>query len=171
MRVWKVGVIGSIAVAAFALAACGGDDDDSSDDGVRQITVAALAELRFAPDDITVQAGEPVRLVLENIDEATLHDITFTDMPATDVHTEGGAQHEMDNGEATEDGHDDGEEAEDGHEEVGAEGKEAAVHVAVDPGETATVAFTPVQPGEYEFLCTVGGHADAGMVGTIIVEA
>jgi uncharacterized cupredoxin-like copper-binding protein len=170
VRVWKVGVIGSIAVAAFTLAACGGDDDDSPDDGIRQITVAASAELRFAPDEITVHAGEPVRLVVENTDEATLHDITFTNMPATDVHTEGGVEHEMDNGEATEVGHD-GEEAEGGHEEVGAKGKEAAVHVAVDPGETATVAFTPDQPGEYEFLCTVGGHADAGMVGTIIVEA
>lgn len=171
MRAWKVGVIGWVAVAAFALAACGGDDDDSSEDGVQEITVEALAELRFAPDDITVQAGEPVRLVLDNTDEATLHDITFTRMPAADVHAEGGAEHEMDNGEATEDGHDDGEEAEDGDEEVGAVGEEAAVHVAVDPGETATVTFTPTEAGEYEFLCTVGGHADAGMVGTIIVEA
>jgi uncharacterized cupredoxin-like copper-binding protein len=33
------------------------------------------------------------------------------------------------------------------------------------------VFFTPREAGEYEILRSVPGHADAGMKGTLIVEA
>jgi uncharacterized cupredoxin-like copper-binding protein len=44
--------------------------------------------------------------------------------------------------------------------------KESAV---VDPGGTASVSAT-LEPGEYEFYCPVGNHADAGMEGTLTVK-
>jgi uncharacterized cupredoxin-like copper-binding protein len=37
--------------------------------------------------------------------------------------------------------------------------------------QTSTLDFTPTKPGTYEFFCTVAGHKDAGMVGTLIVKA
>jgi plastocyanin len=38
-------------------------------------------------------------------------------------------------------------------------------------GQGGTSAFTAdVSPGEYEFLCTVAGHADGGMKGTLTVK-
>lgn len=42
-------------------------------------------------------------------------------------------------------------------------------HAHVYPGEEATVEFT-LEPGTYEVRCTVPGHADAGMVGTVVAE-
>ncbi len=40
---------------------------------------------------------------------------------------------------------------------------------AVGPGGTASVSAT-LEPGEYEFYCPVGNHADAGMEGTLTVK-
>ncbi|MFP5252287.1 MAG: cupredoxin domain-containing protein [Actinomycetes bacterium] len=37
-------------------------------------------------------------------------------------------------------------------------------------GTTATAGLTIDRPGEYQFRCTVPGHAAAGMRGTLIVE-
>ena len=41
--------------------------------------------------------------------------------------------------------------------------------VHADPGETATGTFTIDDAGTYEFVCTVPGHREAGMVGTLEV--
>ena len=45
----------------------------------------------------------------------------------------------------------------------------AEVHLNIDPGEQATAAITIDDPGTYEAICTVPGHANAGMVLTIDV--
>jgi uncharacterized cupredoxin-like copper-binding protein len=45
----------------------------------------------------------------------------------------------------------------------------ADVHLDLDPGEQATAAVTIDQPGVYEAICTVPGHAAAGMVLTVEV--
>jgi plastocyanin len=43
---------------------------------------------------------------------------------------------------------------------------------SVTSGTEMTVAFTtPHEPGVYEYLCSFGGHPEAGMVGSLIVEA
>jgi plastocyanin len=38
------------------------------------------------------------------------------------------------------------------------------------PGQTSSIRFIMDEPGTYEFMCSVPGHAEAGMVGTLIVE-
>jgi plastocyanin len=38
------------------------------------------------------------------------------------------------------------------------------------PGETDTISFTPSKIGQFSFLCTVPGHADKGMKGTLTVQ-
>jgi plastocyanin len=37
------------------------------------------------------------------------------------------------------------------------------------PGQTTTLEFTPTTPGTYEYVCTIPGHKEAGMKGTITV--
>lgn len=40
----------------------------------------------------------------------------------------------------------------------------------VEPGETKTVTFTAPPAGEYQIVCAIEGHFDAGMEGTLISE-
>ena len=45
------------------------------------------------------------------------------------------------------------------------------VHVAADRGETVEGGLRVDEPGEYTYYCTIAGHREAGMAGTLIVEA
>ncbi len=45
------------------------------------------------------------------------------------------------------------------------------IHVQLPPNSTTAVAIEPTGPGTIEFFCGVPGHRDAGMVGTIDVNA
>jgi len=44
------------------------------------------------------------------------------------------------------------------------------VHVAADRGATAEGGLRAEEPGEYAYYCTVAGHREAGMEGTLVVE-
>ena len=46
----------------------------------------------------------------------------------------------------------------------------AAANSPLKPGEGGTSQFIPGEPGTYYYICTVPGHRELGMVGTIIVE-
>ena len=47
----------------------------------------------------------------------------------------------------------------------------ADVDQDLDPARSAYVTFrAPSEPGEYEIYCSIPGHEDAGMVGTLVVE-
>jgi Cu+-exporting ATPase len=46
----------------------------------------------------------------------------------------------------------------------------ANVDVGARPGQTAEIRVLLDRPGTYEYLCTVPGHADAGMRGTLVVD-
>jgi uncharacterized cupredoxin-like copper-binding protein len=59
-----------------------------------------------------------------------------------------------------------------GHEEAShAMGQLAAgtVHVSAHAGDRAAVDFTP-KAGTYEYACTLPGHKDAGMRGTLTIK-
>jgi uncharacterized cupredoxin-like copper-binding protein len=44
--------------------------------------------------------------------------------------------------------------------------------VEIQPGDSKTAVFTaPTRPGEYQVLCGMPGHLEAGMIGTLIVVA
>jgi plastocyanin len=46
----------------------------------------------------------------------------------------------------------------------------ANTDAAARPGQTQRVRFTIDRPGSYRILCTVPGHAEAGMTGTLVVR-
>jgi plastocyanin len=46
---------------------------------------------------------------------------------------------------------------------------ELDAHVAADADETAEGGFTADEPGRYTYYCTVEGHRDEGMEGTLVV--
>ena len=45
------------------------------------------------------------------------------------------------------------------------------IHLTVQPGQDATFGLRPTTIGTYMFLCTVDGHAAAGMRGTITISS
>lgn len=47
---------------------------------------------------------------------------------------------------------------------------ELDAHVAADQGETEVGGLTADEPGRYTYYCTVTGHREAGMEGTLVVE-
>ena len=46
----------------------------------------------------------------------------------------------------------------------------ASANNPLKPSEGGTSEFIPSEPGTYYYICTVPGHREMGMVGTIIVE-
>ena len=49
-------------------------------------------------------------------------------------------------------------------------GMESQTKVEAQPGQTATRTFTISTPGTYQVYCSVPGHEDAGMKGTLTVQ-
>lgn len=47
---------------------------------------------------------------------------------------------------------------------------DSIIHVHAKPRSRSTLTFTPLLEGVYEFYCTIPGHKEGGMVGTLIVN-
>ncbi|NET39129.1 MAG: hypothetical protein F6K19_45345 [Cyanothece sp. SIO1E1] len=101
-------------------------------------------ELKFVPDQLTFKAGERYKLILDN-PSSLKHYFTAKDF-ADGIWTQ---------------------KVEAGKVEV-----KGAIHeVELKPGAEAEWVFIPIKPGAYELHCSVPGHAEAGMKGTIIVDS
>lgn len=125
-------------------AACGRSEETTS---VQDVSVVAT-DIVYDVMQLEVTANRPVRLTLEN-DGALEHDFSIREIGVHDVHAAEGAA-------------DDHAMSEDAH--------ELDLHVAAPPdGGSAVLEFTPTEAGEYEYYCTVPGHKEAGMVGTLVV--
>jgi cytochrome c oxidase subunit 2 len=48
---------------------------------------------------------------------------------------------------------------------------ELDAHVAAEPGDAAEGGLRADEPGRYTYYCTVTGHREAGMEGSLVVEA
>jgi uncharacterized cupredoxin-like copper-binding protein len=48
------------------------------------------------------------------------------------------------------------------------DGKKVQVHAA--PNASSTVEFTPTTAGTYQFYCSIPGHREAGLTGTLTVQ-
>lgn len=145
-----------VVLLSLTLAACGGAPTESSAIETAEVTIAAT-DIAYGTNELTVSAGQPVKVSLQN-DGALVHDFSISVVPVSGkvVAEEGmGDDHSM----------------MEGHDMTMEEHGEApAVHVAAAPGTIGTVTFTPSTPGTYEYYCTVEGHKEAGMAGTLVVE-
>lgn len=133
-----------------AVAGCGSNSTDT----VEVPTIMVKAEgFRFTPDEIVVKVGQEVRLTVDDGD-ALVHDFSIAKIPLVGemrvLDGPDSGDHDMSN--------------------MGGEEETLDVHIAVDPGGASRIVFTPAEAGTYRFICTVEGHEEAGMVGTLVVE-
>ncbi|MCH8160592.1 MAG: multicopper oxidase domain-containing protein [Chloroflexi bacterium] len=107
-----------------------------------------MTNFAFTPNVLEVNADEVLEIAVQNV-EPVLHDFTI-DVIDADVHISylgGTGQH--------------------AHAEVE---KDADVHFALTEPGSGVVHIKVHEPGEYVFYCTVPGHREAGMEGTLIVR-
>lgn len=148
MRTRQMLAVSLVAVVFTALiAGCGGGneakDDGRTTAGEPQKLTVAMSELKFEPAVLTVQTGRPVQIIVTNKGTAR-HDFVISGMPATGIKN-----------------------AVDQH---GAMTQEGMIMADTQPGREAKIAFTPTTTGEYEIYCSLIGHKDAGMKGTLRVQ-
>ena len=185
-RRWITGTATVFLVVALAVvfAACGGNDDDSATEPTAsvadddhdadadhnadaddhdadvdtnayleaapkdQLYLVRMTNFAFTPDVLEVNAGEVLEIAIQNV-ERVLHDFTIDEIDA-DVHISylgGTGQH--------------------AHAEAE---KDADVHFALTEPGSGVVHIKVHEPGEYVIYCSVPGHREAGMEGTLIVQ-
>ncbi len=134
------------ALMLLSLTACSRPQSIEVTDPNRQMLELTVENsLVFTPKTLTAPVGQPVAVILRNQD-AVLHDWTVSKIAARDIREAGGVH----NHAATAD--------------------RPALHVAADPGKAAKIEFTPAEKGEYLYYCSVPGHKESGMSGTLIVQ-
>ena len=102
----------------------------------------ATGNLRFEPDQLQFTAGQRYRLVLDN-PSPEKHYFTAKDF------ADGLWTQKVQAG--------------------GVEVKGAIHELELKPGAIAEWVFVPERSGTYELHCSIAGHAEAGMVGQIVV--
>lgn len=134
-------------VGALVLAGCG--QTAPAPPEILQLTLLAT-DIAYDQSRIEAVAGQPLRITLQN-DGLLEHDFSIMEIPHSgEIIVEEAAEaggHDMDNMAV-----------------------DPEVHVAAPPTGASSIEFTPSQPGEYEYFCTVEGHKAAGMIGTLVVR-
>lgn len=128
----------------------------------KQAIAVVMDEYSFEPATLTVSAGVPVELTLENRGKLP-HE--FMAYPATGIRMKAGRpDHEwveenslLRSVEAR----------------IESEGIAASGHVfevLVNPGARATLRFVPEKAGTFEFACLIAGHYERGQKGRLVVR-
>jgi plastocyanin len=149
----KVAVLLALALAAFALAACGGSDDTTSSSTEPAPEATTEGNANAGGESEEAGGGGGATLSFEADPEGAL---AYTTTEAT---TEAGkVTVKFDNPQSLT--HDVAIEDSSGK-EVG------ATELIADGSDSTTV---DLKPGNYTFYCSVPGHREAGMEGTLTVE-
>lgn len=133
------GLMLSIGVAGIAAAWAAGPARGTMPDGA---VVIGMRYSTFTRTEVTVTAGKPLTVVLENRDPID-HEWLVGDSAFHDRHRSGTDAHHG----------------------------STPFEVSVPAGTTATTTVTFQFPGEYRFICHLPGHEAYGMVGVIRVLA
>lgn len=110
-------------------------------DGPRVIELVTK-DTKYSEAEIKIAQGEQVTLRIKN-EDAVEHDIQVDDLTVEKLSNAGSHDH------ATRPGQ---------------------LHFHVDGGTTGELTFMAPTAGTYEFYCTVEGHREAGMRGTLTIE-
>jgi uncharacterized cupredoxin-like copper-binding protein len=111
----------------------------------RTITIRMTDDMRFTPDRITVREGETVRLAVRNRGKL-LHELVIGTQQELDAHAALMVKH------------------------PGMEHDEPYM-THVKPGATGELVWNFNRAGEFQFACLIPGHYQAGMKGTVLVQA
>ena len=115
-----------------------------------QAITVVVSGMQYQPASLEVAVGQPIQLTLTN-DDALEHDLSITEIPlAASTPQDSNTGHDMNMGGAAE---------------------QPDLHVSATANSSGMIEFTPSKAGTYEFFCTVAGHKDAGMVGSLVVTA
>ena len=128
-------------------------------DGDEPIVVSATDQMKFDTTDITGKVGQKLTIKLINDGSmpktAMAHNIVIL-KPGTDVTLFVASASKR---------------AADDYVPGDDQADRMIIHTKLlGPGEEDTIAFTPLAPGIYEYVCTFPGHAMAGMRGKIAVQ-
>ncbi|MEN1970691.1 plastocyanin/azurin family copper-binding protein [Lentibacillus sp. N15] len=99
-------------------------------------------EYDFLPNNINIKVGETITLSIENTGTVE-HDLEVIDFNPENVQQNSSHKHGQDAN---------------------------PIHLHAVPGEKQTVSFTPDEQGVYRFVCTIPGHKESGMLGTMKVS-
>jgi uncharacterized cupredoxin-like copper-binding protein len=120
------------------------DHNGSNQTGdIHTINIIA-SEMRYLPSTVTVVKDTPARIVLQNDDQVE-HDIEIKGITANAPNSNGGHAH---------------------HSSISNE----SFHLHAQANSSNQLEFLPTEKGVYEFFCTVPGHKENGMTGTLIVN-
>lgn len=134
----------------LVLAACAADNSAERSPGPEAVTLIAT-DIAYDIEQFDVNAGQTVALTLDN--QGVLeHDFTIEEIPLSGEVVTVEEAGDME-------GHD-----------MGHAADELAVHIAAPTGDHGTIEFTPTEPGQYAYYCTVSGHREAGMEGILVVK-
>lgn len=162
-RVWRrVSVVGSLLVAAV-LSGCSSSTSEnagSSAPSASVVTLVVATDLAFQPLEIRIPADQHVTVRLQNKGKVR-HDWTVERIAVTGIETQGSGNHVMGPGSGMDGAR--------GNGMMSGSAGPGDLHVAAEAGRVADITFTPEQPGEYVFYCTVAGHREAGMEGRLVV--
>ena len=106
-----------------------------------------MTDFAYTPSSLTVPAGQPVTLTLNNTGNVEHDFVVETIEVETEVMQDNGSN---------------------AHHAHGAE-QNYDLHISARPGETSIVRVTIAKPGSYKVICSVEGHKEAGMIGELIV--
>lgn len=133
-----------LAVMMFALAACGGGDtaDTNTDTGPELVRVTVKGSDTFDFDPDSISVPAGSNVTITLDNEGALEH-NWLLVPADVDPMVASEDHVINN----------------------------ATTGSVAGGNTGRVTFTAPEPGTYQFICNIAGHAAGGMVGTFVVEA
>ena len=161
----------ALVVFALASGACSDDDDSDNSDATAAGTATTEAHEEDGADLADAEVGESFTIEMRDFEFAPASlEVASGDVVAIAFSNTGSVTHDFTIEEADLDSMMMGEmEMVEGH-----SGDEhtagMAMHVPLEMGHDATVRMRVHEPGEYVFYCTVPGHRDLGMEGTLHVN-
>lgn len=123
------------------------DEVDLFAEDAHETVAVEMKDIAFAQTEIALETGELVEIVLTNTG-VVAHDFTIAKIDA---------DHAVHGDHDPVAGHDE-------------HGDELALHQALEAGDEIEMRLRVHEAGTYEYYCTVPGHKEAGMVGTLTVQ-
>jgi len=124
----------------------GSNDDELFNDATARVVGVTLADISFTPSTLRAERDSLVEIDLTNNGKLD-HDFTIEKIDVDQATRRDG-------------------EVPVGHQHM----DQYAVHVALGPAQTARLRLHLHEPGTYSFFCTVPGHREAGMRGSLVIE-